>query len=305
MPCYHPLTAWRARYTNPSGKRPLVFKRRDGIPNTETQVGCGRCIGCRLEYSRQWAIRCMHENQMHDWSSFITLTYDDEHLPFGGTLYPKHLTDFWKRLRAKLGIKLLYFACGEYGEKLERPHYHACIFGWDFPDRYHWRTSHGHPLYRSDTLEALWTFGNSEIGEVTFESAAYVARYVTKKVNGDRAQSHYERVDLETGEVFSLLPEFTRMSLKPAIGKTWLEKFGSEVYPSDEVVVNGKQVKPPRYYDGLLERRDPELYGVLKESRLSAAKESPDNTPERLRVREKVKEAQLATMSNLSRNLGE
>lgn len=122
MACTRPLPC----YKTPSGK--IVFSPVQGA--VPAQVPCGQCIGCRLAHSRDWATRCMHEAHMHESSSFITLTYSPEHLPENGSLVRKHFTDFLKRLRKALGsVKIRYFGCGEYGSKLERPHYHAIIVG--------------------------------------------------------------------------------------------------------------------------------------------------------------------------------
>ena len=150
-----------------------------------------------------------------------------------------------KRLR-KTGVEARYFHCGEYGDQTGRPHYHACLFGHAFPDREKWAVRKGNPVWRSDELERLWPYGNSEIGSLTFESAAYVARYVTKKVTGRDADSHYERLDPSTGELVQIEPEFATMSRRPGIGSGWFEKFGTDVFPSDEVVVNGHPSKPCR-----------------------------------------------------------
>ena len=245
----------------------------------------------------------MHEDSQHEASSFITLTYDDNHLPQYGSLEPHDLKTFWRRLRRATPGSIRYFACGEYGEQLSRPHYHACVFGWDFPDKYHWRTKNGNHIFRSETLEKLWPAGNSEIGTVTAQSAAYVAAYVTKKITGARAESHYQRLSLETGELYEVLPEFVRMSLKPAIGKSWFEEFGDETYRHDSVVINGKEQKPPRAYDKWLEEIDDELLQHIKRQRVVKAKQRGDNSPDRLRVKEEVKRAALATRSNNSRSL--
>ena len=140
--------------------------------------------------------------------------------------------------------------CGEYGENRGRPHFHACLFNIDFDDKRVWRkTSQGHPVWRSPSLEALWPHGFSEIGSVTFQSAACVARYIMKKATGRNSEAAYEWVDPTTGEVHSRTPEFTKMSLKPGIAEGWIPKYMSDVYPHDCVVINGRKCKPPRYYD--------------------------------------------------------
>ena len=152
MTCFHPLQAYKLG-NKPNGKASIVFKYPIGVDLVEElKVPCGRCIGCRLERSRQWAIRCLHESKSHEDNCFITLTYDDEHLPRDRSLDVKVFQDFIKRMRKKVG-KFRYFHCGEYGEKEFRPHFHACIFGYDFPDKkFLKRTKTGSNLYRSDSL---------------------------------------------------------------------------------------------------------------------------------------------------------
>lgn len=188
--------------------------------------------------------------------------------------------------------RCVFFGCGEYGEQLGRPHYHACLFGYDFPDKVLWTTRGGHDVFRSPLLESVWAYGQSEIGTLTFESAAYVARYCVKKVTGRKAREYYESVDHESGEIGSLLPEFATMSRRPGIGAGWFAKFSAEVYPSDEVIVRGRSCKPPRFYDGLFEKASPEEMLVLKRQRLDA-RVLEDMTPARLGVREVCAEARL------------
>lgn len=190
MPCFYPLHGYRAKRINPkTKKRAIVFKVHDGFVDMPVIVACGRCSGCRLERSRQWAIRCMHESSLHEFNSFITLTYAPKHLPPGGTLVLKHWQQFMYRLRKKYGKGIRFFHCGEYGEKLGRPHYHAILFGLDFADKTKWKMRRGYQTWRSKSLEKLWPFGHSEIGSVTFESAAYVARYILKKKQETRPAS--------------------------------------------------------------------------------------------------------------------
>lgn len=228
----------------------------------------------------------------------MTLTYSPEALPPGGTLVKKHFQDFMKRLRKRCGSQIRYFHCGEYGDEKQRPHYHALVFGMDFPDKIlHKRNHEGAPLYISAALDALWGHGQCLIGAVTFESAAYVARYVMKKRTSKDPKDvkrYYELVDQVTGEISDRLPEYVTMSLKPAIGKRWFERFKSDVFPSDQVVLNGRVGGVPDYYDKLLELEDPELLEVLKASRREKADRFfEDQSPARLRVREAVKLAQV------------
>lgn len=263
-----------------------MFSHRDGFVDMPVDVPCGQCIGCRLERSRQWAIRCMHEASLYEENCFITLTYADEHLPPGGTLEKAAFQKFMKRLRKQYADRRIrFFHAGEYGSRFGRPHYHACVFNFDFPDKLLWTRRREFPVWRSESLERLWPFGNSEIGTVTFESAAYVARYITKKVTGKDAAEHYLSVDEGTGEVFQRLPEYTTMSRRPGIGAPWLEKFGFEVYPSDGVVVRGRLMKPPKFYDLQFEMQNPEEAArVIRRRQLQV--DPGEQTWDRLRARE-------------------
>lgn len=301
MPCYHPLQAFKLLgHRTKNNKSVLVFKKDLSVPSQEVKLPCGQCIGCRLERSRQWAVRCMHEASLYDNNCFITLTYSDEYLPRDNSLNVKHFQDFMKRLRKKYGSGIRYYHCGEYGEKYGRPHYHACVFNLDFPDKYLFKDENGIKLYRSEALEKLWPFGHSSIGSVTFDSAAYVARYIMKKVTGDSSFYYYRTVDFETGEIVAeRKPEYNTMS--QGIGKNWYEEYQEDVYPRDYVVVNGKEVRPPKYYDRLYEVEYPSDFARLKESRkLNAKKYADNNTPDRLKTREQVK---LSRLNNLPRKL--
>jgi hypothetical protein len=298
MPCYHPLSAYQCADGS------IVFyesKRHDTVKSLS--LPCGQCIGCRLERSRQWAIRCMHEAQMHEQNCFITLTYDDAHLPSDRSLHYRDFQLFIKRLRKRYsGRRIRYYMAGEYGENFGRPHWHACIFGLDFDDKKLWkRTSTNSLLYRSENLELLWPFGYSSIGDVTFESAAYVARYIMKKVTGKNASEHYQEIDPDTGEITNRTPEFTKMSLKPGIGYEWYKQYTSDVYPHDYVVVRGKKVKPPKFYDKKYKIDNPYEFDELLYIREKSAKlRHEDNTLERLAVKEQVAKAKL---QKLKRNL--
>jgi hypothetical protein len=294
MPCYHPIGAVYTGAFHPSGKRVIAFN--PSAKGTQLQVPCGRCIGCKLEHSRQWAVRIMHERQLHERAYFLTLTYDDEHLPSDHSLNKEHLQKFFKRYRKSCG-KLRYYACGEYGEQTLRPHYHACIFGHEFPDLLSleaFQTDNPFPTYTSPSLSKLWPFGSNTIGALTFESAAYVARYCTKKITGEKAEQHYTRVIESTGEIVRVEPEFATMSLKPGIGSQWFEKYSREVYPHDRVVINHREAKPPKYYDKLLERKNLELFENIKEKRVDKAKNKAEDTLARRITREqhvKLKQA--------------
>ncbi|HGJ5877695.1 MAG TPA: hypothetical protein ACHBZ9_01075 [Arsenophonus nasoniae] len=284
MSCYKPITGYRSKAgRNENGAWPIVFSSDKGYLDMPVEVPCGQCIGCRLERSRQWAVRCMHEASLHEDNCFITLTYDEEHLDDHASLNKRDFQLFMKRLRKRFGEGIRYFHCGEYGELLQRPHYHACLFNFDFPDKTLWTVRNGVRLYRSEALEELWPFGYSSIGSVTFDSAAYVARYITKKITGDNADEYYQGRE----------PEYITMSRKPGIGAKWLEKYTEDVYPLDKVVLQtskgAKLAKPPRYYDKIYDLSNPSEFERIRAKRVrKASVHSEDNTYERLAVREKV-----------------
>ncbi len=275
----------------PDGK--VTFKKNEGYYDRPISIACGRCKGCRLERARQWAVRCMHEAQFHDQTSFITLTYDKENLPRGGSLEVEDWKKFAKRLRKNVG-PFRYFHCGEYTDD-DRPHYHALLFGQNFQeDRTYWKTSKsGFRLDRSPTLEKLWPQGFSTIGELTLESAAYVARYSMKKINGDEAEAHYTRIGQEhEGEITRLKPEYTTMSLKPGIGAGWIAAFNTDIYPADFIVVKGKKQSTTKYYDNYIKEHEPAKAARIHETRVKNGRlHAANRTRERLAVRERVADA--------------
>lgn len=248
-------------------------------------------------------MRCVHEATLYEENAFITLTYDEEHLPKNGTLVLRDYQLFMKRLRKLFQPqKIRFFHCGEYGDKYKRPHYHAILFNVNFADRQVFRkTVQGNVLYTSETLKGLWPLGHSMIGSVTFESAAYVARYVMKKVTGKNADLNY--VNMETGEI--RLPEYTTMSRRPGIGRGYFDKYSSDIYPRDYAIMRGMKCRPPKFYDGLFEIQSPTDYSCIKKQRVAnAIKIDPSGFGEtggiRLAVKEEVK---LAEIRSLSRNL--
>lgn len=303
MPCYSPLTAYYGRFVNPTGKRSLVFNLREAQDDKKIPLACGQCIGCKLERSRQWAIRITHEASLYRKNnSFITLTYNNENLPKNKSLNPRHFQLFMKRLRKTFGPKIRFYACGEYGEKLGRPHFHACLFNLDFPDKKLYKMVNENPIFTSEALSKIWRFGFCSIGELTFESAAYVARYVTKKISGPQALQDFHYMDIDhKGEILAeRMPEFALMSRRPGVGKPWLDKFKTDVYPHDFVVLRNKKLRPPKYYDSLLAREDPFVHDNLKERRTeNAIKHSENNTAQRLYDREHI---QLQKFQRLLRN---
>ncbi len=210
-----------------------------------------------------------------------------------------------KRFRKAYDKEIRYYHCGEYGEATEdndfvaRPHYHAIIFNHEFKDKILHKVSNGHNIYISPTLDDLWTKGFAYIGTVTFESAAYVARYIMKKVNGKQAEEHYQRTDHMTGEVINLQPEYTTMSRgarkgKGGLGKQWLDKFKDDVFRDDFIVgPGGLIIKPPKYYDTF----NPDIEETKEKRKEEMSKHKKDLTPERLATREQCKIAQIKTLA--------
>ena len=282
MPCYHPITGYRAE----NGSVVFSELRRYG-ETSEITVACGQCIGCRLERSRIWAMRAVHEAKMYKRNCFITLTYNDENLPERGRLKYEDFVLFMKRLRKKHGENIRFYMCGEYGD-LDRPHYHAIIFNHDWDDKTYFKTSNSkEKIYTSDDLTKLWGMGHTSTGDATFESAAYIARYCMQKINGEQAEEHYKRYDY-LGE-YSLVPEFNEMSRKPGIGGDWLKFHMKDVYTNDKVIINGKETNVPKFYDKILKRLDPEKLRDFKEIReWNGYQQRADNTDARLLVKEQV-----------------
>ena len=293
MPCYRPLNAWQKAKGAQPQFTPAPIK---------LQLSCGQCCGCRLEHSRQWAVRCIHEASLHNDNCFITLTYDDTCLPYGNSLVKGHFQKFMKRLRARSAPrKVRYFMCGEYGDELGRPHFHAILFGYDFRDKSLWTEKEGINLYVSDELDSLWRHGFATVGEATWETAAYVSRYVLKKRTGKAKESHYKRFVEETGEVIDLQPEYAAMSLKPAIAREWYEAYQSDCFPKDFVTHRGQKYRLPKYYDELLRRDDETALEQIKQKRKEQAFAwAFDNTKERLAAKE---ECTLARTKQLRRQL--
>lgn len=257
MPCYSLIPAYYGEIL-PSGKRAIVWDRRDAQLPQELSLPCGQCVGCRLERSRQWAVRCMDEASLYEENCFVTLTYSPEKLPKDGGLHKDEFQKFMKRLRkSESGKVIRYYHCGEYGEKLGRPHYHSILFNHDFDDKKVHSERNGFTTFTSEKLDKLWGNGFCLIGSVTFESAAYVARYIMKKINGEPAQAHYQGKQ----------PEYTTMSRRPGIGAGWFSKYVADIFPDDEKIVNGVSTRVPRYYDNLMEKSDSGLFKKIKSRR--------------------------------------
>jgi len=315
MPCYSPLTAY---YNADSGGVFWTEKQRQGETRT-ILLPCNRCIGCRLQRANDWATRCAHEAQEHSANCYGTFTYANDNL-HTQSLCHRDWQLFIKKLRnalcrkwsakeieisdslyytADMGLRpipqLKYYMAGEYGSKNRRPHFHACLFGIDMLDKKFWKmNNNGDQLYTSKTLEEIWGHGFVSIGKVTYESAAYIARYIIDKKTGQNAGKYYEHINEDTGEITDLQPEYNKMSLAEGLGKRWLNKYKTDVYPHGYVITRGNKNKAPKYYDKIYKKQEPENHAEMKTQReYEAAKKASDNTPDRLKAKETVKRAQI------------
>lgn len=274
MPCNRPLAAWRTKSPGDSGRLGVTFNFQLADSSLPVELPCGRCIGCRLERTANWAARILHESKLHKFNWFVTLTYDDQELHRTDqglpTLQPSDFVLFMKRLRKAKGPGLRFYQCGEYGETTFRPHHHAILFNCPLTDLQplrQTRARNAHTLYTSSEVLKLWTHGHISVGQVTYETAAYVASYVTKKIVGPTATAHYQ------GRV----PEYSTMSRRPGIGRGFLEAFHSDIYPADEIIVRGHPMRPPKYYDRILEKEDPDQYATIRDTRLVTPRHKPDH----------------------------
>lgn len=276
MPCYHPLIAFdnTKYYANPE-KMDIVFSTKDYRfdPDCAERQGrllylpCRHCVGCRLDHSKEWANRILLEQRYHDSSYFLTLTYDDEHLPYGygvdsstgevvsvhATLVKADLQKFFKRLRKVTGQKISYFSAGEYGSQTYRPHYHCIIFGLKLDDlKQIKRNFNNEPYFTSETIAKVWPFGIHVLGNVTMQSAAYVARYTIKKATHNFSKEYYDIAGIE--------PEFQTISSKPAIGRRFfddnIDKFEYGTF-SVSTPTGGVKMSMPEYFRKKYKEFDP------------------------------------------------
>lgn len=293
MACFRPVQAFRLVDGS------VVFSERGQVDQV-IQVPCGRCVGCRIARARAWSLRCVHEAQLHERNCFVTLTYDEAHLPPFGSLRYRDFQLFMKRVRRHFhGQVVRFFVAGEYGEGLKRPHYHACLFGIDFNDKQPVSIFGKRSGYRSALLAKLWGLGHVHLGDLNVRTAGYAARYCLKKVTGHAAEAHYAVCDSD-GVLGSLVPEFCRVSLRPGVGALWFDRYRGDL-SGDFVVHEGARYSVPRYYDKLTKRLDPSRLEQLKEDRETRAlPHKHECSPARLSVREQVEEARL---SQLQRSL--
>lgn len=300
MACYSPLKSFPTGKFNEKTGKPVLrilsaqttaFKDVNGKFVEGQKIPCGQCIGCRLDYSREWAIRSYLEAKQYKFNYFITLTYNDDHLPRGKgwsvesgecfdsvTLEPKDLTKFIKDVRGHwkyhfdhIGIR--FMAAGEYGDTSRRPHYHLIMYNLPIDDLKLWKTNYNkQKLYVSPTLSKIWGKGYVVIGEVTWESSAYVARYVMKKQTGKDNRIVYSALGQKK--------EFMRVSRNPGLARNYFEDNYKKIYETDQVFVNrgGKVIasKPVAYFDRLYEKINPVWLSLIKGMRQDAGENAND-----------------------------
>jgi len=276
---------------------------------------CGKCTGCRLDKAQEWAVRSIHESRLYNQNCFITLTFNDEHLPDDYSVHVRTLQLFMKKLRKKYGPSIRHYACGEYGDLNNRPHYHGLIFNHDFPDKkYYSTTPQGNILYTSESLSKLWSYGFTTLGDLDYQSAGYCTRYNMKKINGAKAPDHYWRQHPFSKQMVSVQPEFATQSrggrnAKGGIGLGYFLKHKAELLASDFCMIEGRKVPIPRYY---LDQLTEEELHDLKARRLSGGinvdpasgriifhdttEQKKNKTPERLRVRELVQQSRITQL---------
>lgn len=244
------------------------------------------------------------ESTDHEESCFITLTYDEENLPYDDSLQPVDLQRFIKRLRKRISPRRIrFYSVGEYGGKFQRPHYHLIVYGYNFPDRKCYIDRGTHTIDNSGILTSLWEYGFSTVQNYDASAAAYCAKYAVKKITGEPAKSWYQRLDPDTGEVYQLAPEFARMSNRPGIGANWLKKYHGDIYPKGYVTDGkGNKVPPPEYFNKLFRKWYPDAFEeIRKEKRKEVFDRYMNPEPERAKAREKIQTAQY----NLRRTVGD
>lgn len=250
MACFSPLKMFRSAERSESGKRPLTNNPLKALnSHVAMRLPCGTCNGCRTDKRKQWALRVLHEAQMHSCNFFLTLTQALEHRRASNSLAKRDLQLFHKRVRNYYGAGIKHFACGEMGEAGDNPHYHSILMADVelFADKVLWTKRPTGPVWKSAILEELWPNGIAEITGVTIKSAAYVAGYVLKKLPSPDDPS-LVRLSPVDGQWHTTEPEFSTMSRRPGLGSTWFDKFHSDAFPSDFLIIGGKKVKPPKYY---------------------------------------------------------
>lgn len=330
MSCTRPLRAWESTHVWPSGKPKLVFHpAKAADPTLPIPLPCGKCDSCKMDRAKDWALRCVKEASLYEENIFLTLTYDAENLPPDLSLNKEHFTTFIRAVRDKYRDthpKIRFFMCGEYGNPtpennfIARPHYHALIFNFAFPDqKLEYRRADGDAVYSSESCTKLWGKGLIHIAAVNEKTAGYCARYTLKKTNSEDLKTIDPETGLEPYEVYNPItdtyhrvePEYVNMSRRPGIGKEWYDKFQTDMHDGRLYITHSRDfaskklkpviVKNPVYFDKLRERENPELQKEIVDARKQKAIENAENhSYDRLRAKEVILRQRI---SQLKRNL--
>lgn len=320
MSCYHPLLG--IPDYNPRTNQP--YRTKDGkikyriVPMSDSayeylkcdsqsvQIPCGKCIGCRLEYSRQWANRCMLELQYHESAYFLTLTYNDGNLPLRwhvddktgeasrvASLVKRDWQLFMKRLRRAFpDQQLRFFMSGEYGEQNFRPHFHAIIFGLKIPDLRFYKKLDKYDYFTSSSIQKIWDFGanlshepldnpdqkvyNVDTGKWCVTPLTTRGLVIIGEVNWDTCAytARYVMDKLKGPDANFYVeqgvePPFSLMSRRPGIGRQYYDDHDCYEYSYINVATpqGGKKFQAPKYFDRLLESDDPERFAEIKQRR--------------------------------------
>ncbi|QXN75026.1 replication initiator protein [Microvirus mar9] len=230
-----------------------IYSKPEHLP---LKVSCGKCLECMHQASTEWAFRILDECSLYEKNCFITLTYNNEHLPEYGEVSKREHQLFLKSLRKKISpVKIRFFVSGEYGKKRRRPHYHYIIFNWFPDDAFYFKTDDkGNDLYRSPLLESIWDKGFSSVGNVTYDTALYAAKYL-QKYQFDRNTPKVLVGDPDTGcyEFRDMQKPFVLMSNRPGIGYDAIYNH-YDALQTNRIYHNGKFTKVPRYYLKVMER---------------------------------------------------
>lgn len=297
MACYRPLDGYR----QPGGGVRIGFEPPGSLQ--KLAIPCGRCFGCTMEYRRMWAIRCQHEAALYDSNLFVTLTYDEENLPWHRGLELDHMQRFLKRLRKKyegdIAIPeadgkrpIRYYLAGEYGEETDRPHWHLLLFNLRLPDY------HGQPkAIELASMRELWPFGHHQVDQFTPARAAYTAGYAAKKVRGYiQRKLAYDVYHPETGEIYERRPPFATMSRRPVgLGVYYFRRFRSDFLRGYVGGRSGTKERLPRLYHQYLREDQEWAYDdeIRREEYLMSA-DPRERWPDRLLAKEAVAKAKFA-----------
>lgn len=298
MTCLNPKPVkyeWYNKIDEKTGET-YKTKRIIFIPYSETDettdyIPCNTCAGCRTDQANDWATKAYMESQNWPQNAFLTLTYNDDNLPAKKSLQKADLQKFWKRLRKHINQKIKYMACGEYGTTTNRPHYHAAVFNyWPNDCKTYKTNANGDQLYTSEQLNRIWGLGYVIIGRLTYQSAAYIARYVFKKSYGD-----YKKFTNKENE-------FITASKRPAIAKNWFDnkKLWDYLKRNSGIFIptkDGLKIKPiPKYLKNKFKESDRETYfaeqDAKKEKNIKNQKEILKNTSLNYNYYQKMKAQQ-------------